>query len=45
MGLAVWAALRQVEALRESVAITLEEGAIQRGRKLNLEEFATWISE
>ncbi|MBW4542967.1 MAG: hypothetical protein KME25_00740 [Symplocastrum torsivum CPER-KK1] len=45
MGLAVWAALRQVEALRESVAFTLEEGAIQRGRKLNLEEFATWISE
>lgn len=45
MGLAVWAALCQVEALRESVAFTLEEGAIQRGRKLNLEEFATWISE
>ncbi len=44
MGLAVWAALRQVEALRESVAFTLEDGAIQRGRKLNLEEFATWIS-
>ncbi len=45
MGLAVWAALRQVEALRESVAITLEEGAIQRGRKPNREELATWISE
>jgi hypothetical protein len=45
MGLAVWAALRQVEALRESVAFTLEDGAIQRSRKPNLEEFATWISE
>jgi hypothetical protein len=45
MGVAIWAALRQVEALRESVASTLEHGAIQRNKKLDLGEFAQWISD
>jgi hypothetical protein len=45
MGVAIWAALRQIEALRESVALTLEHGAIQRYKKLELEEFAQWIRD
>lgn len=45
MGVAIWAALRQIEALRESVAFTLEHGAIQRNKKLDIEEFAQWIRD
>jgi hypothetical protein len=45
MGVAIWAALRQVEALRESVASTLEHGAIQKNKKLDLEKFAQWIRD
>lgn len=45
MGVAIWAALRQIEALRESVAFTLEDGAIQRYKKLGLEGLAQWVSE
>ena len=45
MGVAIWAALRQMEALRESVAFTLEHGAIQRNKKLDIEEFAQWIRD
>ncbi|MEH2444261.1 MAG: hypothetical protein V7K18_00300 [Nostoc sp.] len=40
MGIAIWPALRQIEALRESVAFTLEDGAIQRYKKLDLEGLA-----
>jgi hypothetical protein len=54
MGIAVWAALRQLEALRESVAFTLEKGAFKythqyeifrEDGKLNTEGFAQWISD
>ncbi|MBD2013558.1 hypothetical protein H6F96_06155 [Microcoleus sp. FACHB-53] len=45
MGVAIWAALRQIEALRESVAFTIEHGAIQKNKKLDLEEFAQWIRD
>lgn len=45
MGVAMWAGLRQVEALRESVAFALEDGAIQRYKKLDLEELVNWLTE
>jgi hypothetical protein len=50
MGIVIWAALRQLEALRESVAFTIENGAFKytifrEDGKLNVEEFAQWISD
>lgn len=45
MGVAIWAALRQIEALRESVAFTLEHGAIQKNKKLDPEKFEQWIRD
>ncbi|MHC5934864.1 hypothetical protein [Nostoc sp.] len=45
MGVAIWAAFRQIEALRESVAFTLQDGAIQRYKKLDPEGLAQWVSD
>ncbi|AFY49643.1 hypothetical protein Nos7524_3869 [Nostoc sp. PCC 7524] len=45
MGIAIWAAFRQIEALRESVAFTLEDGAIQWYKKLDIEGLAQWLSD
>jgi len=45
MGVAVWAALRQIEALRESVAFTLERGAIPRHEGEDIEKFCEWLND
>ncbi|HEY9297181.1 MAG TPA: hypothetical protein VIQ31_12585, partial [Phormidium sp.] len=45
MGVAIWAAYRQIEALRESVAFTLEDGAIEKNKKSDREEFAKWLRD
>jgi hypothetical protein len=54
MGVVIWAVLRQLEALRESVAYTLEKGAFsfthqyeifQEDGKLSCEGFAKWVSD
>jgi hypothetical protein len=38
-----WLALRQIEAIRESVAFTLEGGAVDRGTGKSEEFFAEWL--
>jgi len=45
MSIARWAALRQLEALRESVAFTLQHPAIPKYEMTTIEQFCKWLAQ